>query len=166
MRNLRLTDEEPDCLGDPVWKWWVGMGARPSSLLESECLLIPVVWVDISAWVQTPALHMPAVGPAQVPYPTLPQSPHICTTETAPVAQVGLELRPQDAWVAKLTAAPCPGSGWAEAEPCLDAAGDHVSRSCQDGLSPPVLIHTHAISVCYPAWLASQKLGLCTSFFL
>ena len=89
-------------------------GPGPAPSWSRGCPLISVVWVNVSAWVQTPALPLPAVEPAQVPLPTLPQVP------TAVQRRQSLWLRsfcdePLGAWVAKLTTAVlCPGSGGAE----------------------------------------------------
>lgn len=122
-------------------------GPGPAPSWSRGCLLIPVVWVDISAWVQTPALPLPAVEPAQVPLPDSASSPHICTTETAPVAQVEFWVEPQDAWVAKLTQQRRVLAQVGQSGPCLDAAwGPREQRPLSGrGLGTPVLIHTRDI---------------------
>lgn len=121
-------------------------GPGPVSCWSRGCPLIPVVWVDVSAWVQTPALPLPAVEPAQVPLPHSASSPHVCTTETAPVAQVECCDEPQGAWVAKPTQQHCVLAHGRQSGPCLAAAWGRCEQRPLSGHGlVPVLVPTHGI---------------------
>lgn len=93
---------------------------------------------------------------------------HICTTETAPVAQVGeFWVRPQGAWVAKLTQQRRVLAQVGQSGPCLDAAwgpreGEAAVRTL---VSAHQCSSTLAISVCYPAWLLLRSWGCAHPFF-
>ena len=147
MRNLRLRDEEPDCLRGPSVEMVGGDGGPGSASCWSQgCPLIPVVWVDVSAWVQTPALPLPAVEPAQVPLPHSASSPHICTTETTPVAQVKCCDEPQGAWVAKPTRQRRVLAHGRQSWPCLAAARGRCEQRPLSGRGlAPMLMPTHGI---------------------
>ena len=92
-----------------------GRGPRPSALLESRVSAHLRGVGEHKCLGSDPSSAASCRGACSGSLTHSASSPHSCTTETVPVAQVEFCDEPQGAWVAKLTTAVlCPGSGGAE----------------------------------------------------